>query len=64
MGVEDMGVDKGVSVIKENGCKGDQMIGGVSAMGGNGDLYFVNLFFYEWGELLGMVEVDGVWGLV
>ncbi|MBV2197108.1 cyclic di-AMP receptor DarA [Bacillus velezensis] len=37
--VEDIRVDKALSLIKENGCKRDQMIAPVSPMGGNADSY-------------------------
>nr|MDH3073884.1 cyclic di-AMP receptor DarA [Bacillus velezensis]MDH3084840.1 cyclic di-AMP receptor DarA [Bacillus velezensis]MDH3105492.1 cyclic di-AMP receptor DarA [Bacillus velezensis]MDH3137253.1 cyclic di-AMP receptor DarA [Bacillus velezensis]WEY81224.1 cyclic di-AMP receptor DarA [Bacillus velezensis] len=39
IGVEDIRVDKALSLIKENGCKRDQMIAPVSPMGGNADSY-------------------------
>ena len=39
IGVEDIRVDKALSLIKENGCKRDQMIATVSPMGGNADSY-------------------------
>lgn len=39
IGVEDIRVDKALSLIKENGCKRDQMIALVSPMGGNADSY-------------------------
>ena len=39
IGVEDIRVDKALSLITENGCKRDQMIAPVSPMGGNADSY-------------------------
>ncbi|KXZ17383.1 hypothetical protein AXI59_17385 [Bacillus nakamurai] len=39
IGVEDIRVNKALSLIKENGCKRDQMIAPVSPMGGNADSY-------------------------
>ena len=39
IGVEDIRVDKALSLIKEKGCKRDQMIAPVSPMGGNADSY-------------------------
>ena len=39
IGVEDIRVNKALSLIKENGQKRDQMIAPVSPMGGNADSY-------------------------
>ncbi|ASB68005.1 cyclic di-AMP receptor DarA [Bacillus subtilis] len=39
IGVEDIHVNKALSLIKENGQKRDQMIAPVSPMGGNADSY-------------------------
>jgi uncharacterized protein YaaQ len=39
LGVDDIRVDKALSLIKENGSKRDQLIAPVSPMGGNADSY-------------------------